>query len=674
MTAPLPQPRHVVVVGMHRSGTSAVAATLLQLGLSLPDPEDVIGPGPFNERGYVESIRFKDINNRVLWRVGGSWSAPPAGFGGEQISSSDPAVRSVAAAFCATELARRSAVLKDPRLCLTLPFWLPLLEHTPAAILVVRDPSEVALSLQQRDGFPVTLGLAIWHRYVRASVTALHGLPVYVVAYRDLVEQPDTRALELATFLTEQGFPVPSGGVARAAAELAPELRHHRYEPTAKELSQPSSLLDESRALLAVVLERRGAHARWTAPPLPPEPAWVSAVIELAAAGEMVAYAAEVAQRELKWIKRSRLFAATRALWRVTSTGPELAPVPVAPGASEHDGARLRQWSSRAKSSVSRRQPVARGLITAEDNPSAPDVIGDFRLFAVIKSWMDEDIIAAAVRNAFVQGVDAVFLVDNGSTDETVERALAAGAQLAENYETEVFDGRLVQPLVNAVVVRESLRSGADHVWWLLLDSDEFPDGPNGLSVKQYLATLDRRFRLVGTTFWNHLPDGKPENVESFHPIDFQPFCYRFVPQAPPCALGHWKHPLQRFDRRGHFLLSNDGAHTAFASEPLSEPSLGIVVHHFQYREEARTRAKLELVCGPGAPRGRLHETAGFAGFERRRRDIDAVYSHHWGDLESLRGASERPQPWPAVSSVLRWYPAEASTTGRLRATSLNES
>ena len=52
-----------------------------------------------------------------------------------------------------------------------------------------------------------------------------------------------------------------------------------------------------------------------------------------------------------------------------------------------------------------------------------------------------------------------------------------AGATVAEVYQTEAFDGRLVQPLVNAVVARESLRSGADHVWWMLLDSDEVPGG-----------------------------------------------------------------------------------------------------------------------------------------------------------------------------------------------------
>ena len=168
----------------------------------------------------------------------------------------------------------------------------------------------------------------------------------------------------------------------------------------------------------------------------------------------------------------------------------------------------------------------------AEANPSQPDVLADFRLFAVVKTWMDEDIIAAIVRNAFTQGAESVFVVDNGSTDATVERAEEAGAIIAEVFDTPAFDGPLAQVLMNAVVARESLRSGADHVWWLYLDSDEFPEGPDGTSLIEYLATLDRRFRVVGSACFNHLPNEKPEYLAGFHPIDFQPLYFEFRPSV----------------------------------------------------------------------------------------------------------------------------------------------
>ena len=77
------------------------------------------------------------------------------------------------------------------------------------------------------------------------------------------------------------------------------------------------------------------------------------------------------------------------------------------------------------------------GHIEHQDNPAEPSTLPEFQLFAVVKTWMDEDIIEATVRNAIVQGATSVFIVDNGSTDGTVERAVEAGAVVAEVYETE---------------------------------------------------------------------------------------------------------------------------------------------------------------------------------------------------------------------------------------------
>ncbi len=62
---------------MHRSGTSATAHTLAELGLSTPDSDDLIAAGPHNERGYWESRTISRFDERVLRYLGGTWSAPP---------------------------------------------------------------------------------------------------------------------------------------------------------------------------------------------------------------------------------------------------------------------------------------------------------------------------------------------------------------------------------------------------------------------------------------------------------------------------------------------------------------------------------------------------------------------------------------------------------------------
>lgn len=700
-TSPAEGQRHVVVVGMHRSGTSAMANALFRLGLALPDETDLITPGPYNERGYWELRRFVTFDDRVLHHLGGTWSAPPRPDSGWEHSpeSAMSAIRSDAVQFAKREFGHRHMVLKDPRLCITLPLWREVFDTPPVAIVVLRDPGEVALSLERRNNFPLTLSLALWDRYVRQSIVSVEGLSVFCVEYGNLLQDPLRCMDAVAEFIGQCGIPVETDRVGEAAGVLEPSLRHYHSQDLGKTIIDDSASVSGQGNVLDVLRESLGSHASWSAPAVGPEPPWVDDVIRLVAAGEAVTFANESARTELKWIKRSRLFrATTRTWWRLTGTGPVLSPDPEEPpdhrtDTREGPDARGRRESSirasmgppgsgleRLKDGALRRlQPTGRAddgaQIQHEANPTRAETLADYRMLAVIKSWMDEDVIEATVRNALVQGADAVYLVDNASTDSTLQIATAAGAIVAEVYESDLFDGRLVQQLVNAVVARESLRCGAEHVWWLLLDSDEFPEGPDGMCLRDYLGTLDRRFRIVGATYMNHVPSGRPEYVAGFHPIDFQPLCYPFAPaRNPPCGLGHWKHPLQRFDRHGHFLLSNDGAHTAYCSEPLVEPEKSIITHHFQYRDEDLTRAKLELVCGSGSRRAALHESAGFKGFVRRRRSVDAVYSQRWKDMDlapNLHSSSEcDPKPWPNLSGIRRWYAIEEATAaGRREAT-----
>ena len=276
---------------------------------------------------------------------------------------------------------------------------------------------------------------------------------------------------------------------------------------------------------------------------------------------------------------------------------------------------------------------------------------------------MEEDVVEATVRNAFAQGVEAVYLVDNASTDATVERALAAGATLAESFTTDVYEERIRILFMNGVVARVSLSSGAPHVWWLWLDGDEFPEGPDGMTIADYLRTLDRRFRLVGSTYYNHFPTAVPASVPGFHPLDFQPMCEKFVPDQPHyCTQPHWKHPLQRFDRQGPFLGALQGFHgaTVLMGAKVVEPVGGIVTHHFPYREEAATRKRMELLCG-GVDRNAYNDSIGNSSIKKRFDTLDAVYAGRFDMVDSLEGHVPRlgvhPEAWKGAPSP-RWYDA----------------
>ncbi|HXW32944.1 MAG TPA: glycosyltransferase family 2 protein [Acidimicrobiales bacterium] len=306
--------------------------------------------------------------------------------------------------------------------------------------------------------------------------------------------------------------------------------------------------------------------------------------------------------------------------------------------------------------------PPARQMrVVSEPNPEEPDLLGDFRLFAILGSWMEEDVVEATIRNAFAQGVETVYLIDNDSTDATVDRAIAAGATLVERFHTELYEERVRILLMNSAVARISLASGEDHIWWLWMDADEFPEGPDGLTIREYLGTLDRRFRIVGGSYYNHFPVEKPESLPGFHPVDLQPMCELFAPVRPRyCFQPHWKHPLQRFDRAGPFMMSIMGFHTAtlLMGEEVLEPTGGIVGHHVQYREESNTRARMELLCG-GGDRNQYHHATGNKSMRRRFKTLDAIYSQSWAEADNLgAGHGVDPKPWVYESPPIRWYDA----------------
>lgn len=315
--------------------------------------------------------------------------------------------------------------------------------------------------------------------------------------------------------------------------------------------------------------------------------------------------------------------------------------------------------------------PDAKGIVV-EPNPDPADTLADFGFFAVLGTWMEEDVVEATVRNAFAQGVDDVFLVDNASTDATVARALAAGATLAESFKTKVYEEHVRVLLMNGVVARVSLDREVDHAWWLYLDADEFPEGPGGLTIRQYLSGLDRRFRLVGSTYYNHFPATKPENLAGFHPADLQPLCERYVRERPRfCDQDHFKHPLQRYDAGGPFIMSFIGFHSAntLSREPLLEPAGGIVTHHMQYREEAATRRRLDLLCG-NALRNAHNDSVGNTAIRKRYESLDAVYAQRWDEVDNLRrreaNAGVAPQPWSGPPGR-RWYAPEELEDARRR-------
>jgi glycosyl transferase family 2 len=314
---------------------------------------------------------------------------------------------------------------------------------------------------------------------------------------------------------------------------------------------------------------------------------------------------------------------------------------------------------------------VGRRWSRAVENPEKPDPLLPVRLYGIVATWHEADVIEATVHNAFTQGCERVFIIDNESPDDTVKRAAVAGAEIARVYHTDYYDESRRLAEVNGVINSVSSASGADHVWWLLSDADEFVHGPAGLRVVDYLAGLDRRFRVVGARVFEHFPAGEPANVPDRHPLDYQPLCQEV--RMAWCSLRHWKHPLIRWDRSGPDVGLDNGFHRVRAPFRVEEPREGAFMHHFQYRNRPETSERLRRLCEApedGVVRSAMDDARqrGESAGRRRWATLEYVYSQDWAHVErqTPRGsrAGVSPAPWaslvpPADASVAKWYPVE---------------
>src|SRR5206468_3279043 len=104
----------VLVLGMHRSGTSALARVLNLLGCDLP--QTLMGPGKSNEAGHWESQAIANFNDRLLESAGTSWDDWQAINPGWLSSLKAVQFREEARGLLEQEFgASHLFVLKDPR-------------------------------------------------------------------------------------------------------------------------------------------------------------------------------------------------------------------------------------------------------------------------------------------------------------------------------------------------------------------------------------------------------------------------------------------------------------------------------------------------------------------------------------------------------------------------------
>lgn len=215
----------VIVLGMHRSGTSSLAGMLD--GLGCRGPATLMPASDANAAGYYESLPVFRLNDAILTALGSRWDdwrplRPDVHLSPRLAEFHDKARVVIEAEYGDGSL----IYLKDPRISMLLPFWRGVLEAAGYCCVHLhthRSPSEIAKSLQRRDEIDPDMSLLAWLSQVLQAERHSRGQVRHFTSYETLLRDPAAVATAAETAF---GFPWPRPTKA-GAVRVNRTLRHH---------------------------------------------------------------------------------------------------------------------------------------------------------------------------------------------------------------------------------------------------------------------------------------------------------------------------------------------------------------------------------------------------------------------------------------------------------------
>ncbi len=228
----------VVIAGMHRSGTSALSRTLNLIGCDLP--KHLMAPDSrSNERGHWESQRVLELNNAILKSAGSRWDE------WETLNADWYASPAFASYFekarCLLEMEFSASplyVVKDPRFCLLMGFWIKAIESTgatPLIVMPVRNPQDVAQSLMRRNSIDPSIGRLLWLRHVLDAEAGSRDHPRVTVRFDQLLEDWRSVAERIGERLGLAWPNLSTAAEIDIGEFLTSDLRHHSDQRDAVE-------------------------------------------------------------------------------------------------------------------------------------------------------------------------------------------------------------------------------------------------------------------------------------------------------------------------------------------------------------------------------------------------------------------------------------------------------
>ena len=235
----------LAIIGMHRSGTSLVARLLNIAGLYLGDEDDFYPASESNVRGHWEHLAFLEGDEAFLESLGGTHLEPPL-FEGDWLSTPQAKEfsRSIKSEVASIFKGHPVWGWKEPRTSLLVSLYRKIIPNL-RYVVCLRNPLDVAESLQARNKISVKHGVALWHYYTQLALEATKPDERFLVEYNDYLDNP-IESVERTIRLAGLPQPEPGSDTLKALHEsVDKQLKHHGH--TLADVLESEDVLPETK-------------------------------------------------------------------------------------------------------------------------------------------------------------------------------------------------------------------------------------------------------------------------------------------------------------------------------------------------------------------------------------------------------------------------------------------
>ncbi len=254
----------ICIIGTPRSGTSLTARILNLSGVYLGPESEMRPAGSWNPRGFWENRRVIALNRRLLKSLDRDGLDPPRLPPGWADSVALSGERAEARALLEETFGgHRLWGWKEAGGTLVLPFWQKLLPQM-RYVICLRNPVDIAASVEGIEGLSAEQVLAAWPGHVAAALAYTDGHPRLLVAYDDYLHARRQTVERLWRFIGNEESPTEAEACL-LEAPIDERLLHHRTPP-AETLRNDSLPLETSSMYLIAELLRRAVPEPWGPP------------------------------------------------------------------------------------------------------------------------------------------------------------------------------------------------------------------------------------------------------------------------------------------------------------------------------------------------------------------------------------------------------------------------